>query len=133
MSTKSERVKAIMDEIPPDPHRSEIPNPPCTTCDQRERHCKGLQLKRAAKACHLLMSHIVGYGQDGTIAYDVAKVLQPAWYTSKRNSETRLHDISRRVFRDLTTAERRCLRETGGNATWNRERKRKVMRRLSKI
>jgi len=109
---------------------TEIPNkrinPPCATCDQRVKHCGGLQIKRAAKACQLLMNHIVGEGSDGTIAYDVAKVLEPSWYRSDRNSETRKHDICRRIFNDLTTAQRRCLREDGGNAAWNRERKRRL-------
>jgi hypothetical protein len=88
-----------------------------------EMYCKGLQLKPAAKGCQLLMSHIVE-NCDYVGVLDIAEVLGPAWFKSKKHGDLRKKTIAERVLKDLMTSERRCLRETKGNRTYNLERKR---------
>jgi len=77
--------------------------PPCASCTQLAKYCKGKQLKNRSKRCQLLLSHVVQLCHDGEDIYDIAKILNPQWYSSKIKSVRDKKDISKKLLSAIKT------------------------------
>jgi len=93
--------------------------PPCASCPQLEKYCKGKQLKNRSKRCQLLLSHVIGSCHDGDDIYNIAKIIKPQWYSSSLKSLRDKKELSKKLLSAIQTIARDNKKGSLTNSKYN--------------